>query len=41
MGVEFVPGGAVNDVRNSIRAEYTQEGVGQEVEFPAPPELPE
>jgi hypothetical protein len=30
-GVAFVAGGEVNDVRNSIKAQYTTEGVGQEV----------
>jgi hypothetical protein len=40
-GVTFSAGGAVNDLRNSIKAQYTQEGLGDDVEFPAPPDLPQ
>jgi hypothetical protein len=40
-GVQFSAGGEVNDVRNSIKAEYTQEGLGGSVEFPEPSNLPE
>lgn len=40
-GVEFQAGGAVNDVRNSIKDEYVQEGLGGDVEIPAPADLPE
>lgn len=39
-GVLDVAGGQVSDVRNSIRAEYTQEGLGAAVEFSEPPALP-
>jgi hypothetical protein len=38
-GADFTAGGAVNDVRNSIKAQYTSEHVA-DVQFPEPPALP-
>ena len=35
-GVSFEAGGSVTDVRNSIRSQYTHEGLGDDVEFPQP-----
>jgi hypothetical protein len=37
-GVDFSAGGTVTDVRNSIKAQYTQENVA-DVQFPDPSEL--